>query len=265
MPQGKDMPKADTRYLYKRKGSPLWWVKFRVPGTNKVVRRSLKTKILKEAQARRDKLLEQRKQLVEQTSYATQLGQLRGLYLASVDDQEREVIRDQISEACEDMAAEMGLTELYKSPDFDPDNLSDEQLKPWKAYRTSIGELTPITEVLPAWLKTIGHDKTRSDYHRAVKVLAERFATLEEVNHQKAKQFLIWAKQNKGISNPTLRKWMSGYKNLWDFADKNNTVWRDQKLSADQPRPKKRPYEVEQVLEMYRILSERNDVTASWL
>lgn len=65
-------PKVDKRYLYKRKGGSIWWVKFRVPGTNKTVRKSLKTKDLREAQARRDKLLEQRKQLVEQTSYATQ-------------------------------------------------------------------------------------------------------------------------------------------------------------------------------------------------
>ena len=65
-------PKVDKRYLYKRKGGTTWWVKFRVPGTNKTVRKSLKTKDLREAQARRDKLLEQRKQLVEQTSYATQ-------------------------------------------------------------------------------------------------------------------------------------------------------------------------------------------------
>ena len=57
------MPKADRRYLYKRNGSPTWWIKFRVPGTNEIFRRSLKTKDLREAQARRDKLLEQRKQL----------------------------------------------------------------------------------------------------------------------------------------------------------------------------------------------------------
>lgn len=71
MPQGSDMPKADRRYLYKRNGSPTWWIKFRVPGTKKMVRRSLKTKDLKEAQDRRDKFLEQREQLVEQAGYAT--------------------------------------------------------------------------------------------------------------------------------------------------------------------------------------------------
>ncbi len=58
---------------------------------------------------------------------------------------------------------------------------------------------------------------------------------------------------------------MSGYKNLWEYADKDKAVWRDQKLSEDQPRPKKRPYTASQVLEMYRILSERNDTTANWL
>jgi len=94
MPQGSDVPKADRRYLYKRNGSPTWWIKFRVPGTKKMVRRSLKTTDLREAQARRDKLLVQREQLVEQASYATQLVQLREQYLSSVDDQEREIIKD---------------------------------------------------------------------------------------------------------------------------------------------------------------------------
>jgi uncharacterized protein YlxW (UPF0749 family) len=143
MPQGSDMPKVDKRYLYKRKGGSTWWVKFRVPGTNKTVRKSLKTKDLREAQARRDKLLEQRKQLVEQTSYATQLVQLREQYLASVDDQEREIVREKIQEASEDMAAEQGLLHLYKGHgDFDPDQLSEEELRPWKAYKTALGELT---------------------------------------------------------------------------------------------------------------------------
>ncbi len=260
------MPKADRRYLYKRNGSPTWWIKFRVTGTNKIFRRSLKTKDLREAQARRDKLLEQRKKLVEQTSYATQLVQLREQYLSSVDDQEREIVKDKIQEASEEMAAEMGLLHLYKGHgDFDPDQLSEEELKPWKAYKTALGELTPIAEVLPVWLDTIANKKTRSDYRRAVGVLAQRFTTLEEVDRRKAKRFLEWAKRENQITNPTLRKWVSGYKNLWEYADKDKAVWRDQKLSVDPPRAKKRPFTASQVLEMYRILSERNDVTASWL
>jgi len=260
------MPKVDKRYLYKRKGGSTWWVKFRVPGTNKTVRKSLKTKDLREAQARRDKLLEQRKQLVEQTSYATQLVQLREQYLASVDDQEREIVREKIQEASEDMAAEQGLLHLYKGHgDFDPDQLSEEELRPWKACKTALGELTPIAEVLPVWLETIANKKTRSDYRRAVEVLAQRFTTLEEVDRRKAKQFLEWAKRENQITNPTLRKWMSGYKNLWEYADKDISVWRDQKLSEDPERSKKRPFTESQVLEMYRLLSERNDKTAGWL
>ena len=266
MPQGRDMPKADTRYLYKRNGRPTWWVKFRVPGTDDTIRRSLKTKNLREAQARRDELLEQRKQLVEQTSYATQLVHLRERYLSSVDDKEREIVRDKIQETSEDMAAEMGLLHLYKGPEvFDPDQLSEEELRPWKAYKTALGELTPIAEVLPVWLETIGNKKTRSDYRRAVEVLSKRFTTLEELDRRKAKQFLDWAKREYQITNPTIRKWMSGYKNLWEYADKDKAVWRDQKLSADTPRAKKQPYSIMQVLEMRRILTERNDVTASWL
>ena len=151
--------------------------------------------------------------------------------------------RDKIQEASEDKAAEMGLLHLYKgSGNFDPDQLSEEELQPWKAYKTALGELTPIAEVLPVWLETIGNKKTRSDYRRAVEVLAQRFTTLEEVDRRKAKQFLEWAKRENQITNPTLRKWMSGYKNLWEYADKDISVWNDQKLSADPPRAKKRPF-----------------------
>jgi hypothetical protein len=63
-----DMPKADKRHLFKR-GGETWWVKLRVPGTDKTIRKSLKTKDLKEAQARRDKILEQRERLAENQSY----------------------------------------------------------------------------------------------------------------------------------------------------------------------------------------------------
>ena len=63
-----DMPKADKRHLFKR-GGETWWVKLRVPGTDKTIRKSLKTKDLKEAQARRDKILQQHKQYAENQSY----------------------------------------------------------------------------------------------------------------------------------------------------------------------------------------------------
>ena len=63
-----DMPKADKRPLFKR-GGETWWVKLRVPGTDKTIRKSLKTKDLKEAQARRDKILKQHKQYAENQSY----------------------------------------------------------------------------------------------------------------------------------------------------------------------------------------------------
>ena len=62
---------------------------------------------------------------------------LRGRYLSSVDDKEREIVRDKIQETSEDMAAEMGLLHLYKGPKvFDLDQLSEEELRPWKAYKT---------------------------------------------------------------------------------------------------------------------------------
>ena len=145
MSQGSgDMPKADKRYLFKREGET-WWVKIRVPGTDRTIRKSLKTKNLKEAQARRDKILEQRERLAENQSYADQLVQLREDYLSgSIGDGEKEIIKEKIQEASEDMAQDMGLLSLYRGAEaFDPDRLSEEELRPWKAYKTALGELTP--------------------------------------------------------------------------------------------------------------------------
>ena len=76
--------------------------------------------------------------------------QLRQQYLSSLKDQERRIIKDKIQEASEDMADETGLLHPYKGHgNFDPDQLSEEELRPWKAYKTALGELTPIAEVLP--------------------------------------------------------------------------------------------------------------------
>jgi len=266
MPQGRDMPKADTRYLYKRNGRPTWWIKLRVPGTNETVRHSLKTKDLREAQARRDKLLAQREQLAEKTSYASQLNRLRKEYLASVSDQDREIIKDKIQESADDMVIEMGLQESYwGANEFNPDHMSEEQLKPWKAYKTALGQLTPLNEVVPHWLETIENKRTRADYRRGVEVLQKRFVTIEEIDRVKAKHFLLRAKKEEEVSNPTIQKWMSGYKNLWDYADKEKAIWNNQKLPNEEARPKKQPWEIQQVFEMYQHLSKRNDIVASWL
>jgi len=233
MSHGGEMLRADKRYLYKRNGGDTWWVKFRVPGTKKTIRKSLKTSNLKEAQERRDKLLEHRKLLLDQTSHAEQLTELRKHYLSSVDEDERRIIRDIAQDAAEDLAAEMGPTHIYKGMEvFDLDELSDEEQKPYKSYKTALGQLTPLNEVLPVWLQTIKNKGTRSDYRRGVEVLAQRFATLEEVDRRGVKRFLEWAKRETKVSNATLRKWMSGYKSLWEFADKEKSIWNVFPVSA---------------------------------
>ena len=119
--------------------------------------------------------------------------------------------------------------------------------------------------MLPSWLETISNKRTRSDYRRGVEVLSERFATIEEIDRKKAKYFLAWAKREKNVVNPTVKKWMSGYKNLWVYVDKDKAVWRDHKLTPDPDRETKKPWTEAHVVEMYRILSERNDKTAGWL
>lgn len=203
---------------------------------------------------------------MEKAGYASQLSQLRKEYLESVSDQDREIIKDKIQESADDMVMEMGLQELYwGNNEFNPDHMSEEQLKPWKAYKTALGELTPLNEVLPHWLETIENKRTRADYRRGVEVLQKRFVTIEEIDRLKAKHFLLRAKKEEEVSNPTIQKWISGYKNLWDYADKEKAIWNNQKLPNEEARPKKRPWEIQQVVEMYQHLSKRNDIVASWL
>ena len=258
------MPKADTRHLYKR--GQWWWLKVRIPGTKRIHRQPLKTKNLGEAQILRNQLLEEQRWLIDRHDYAVRLKQLREEYLDSVDEGEREILREEIIESSEDMAADLGILELYKGPHrSNLDLMTEKELGPWKAYKTAVGELTPIELVKSDWLETIENKKTRSDYRRGLEVLQKRFVTIEEITHSKADHFFEWAKQNEKVRNPTIRKWKGGYVNLWHFLKKDPSIWGEHRLSKDAQNVSKEPWSIREVITMYRILSDRNDKVASWL
>ena len=104
--------------------------------------RSLKTKTLREAQARRDKILEQR----EAAGRADQLCNAAGAASRTVPFQRLTIkngkFKDKIQEASEDMAAEMGLLISTKAlATLTQTSCLRRSYEPWKAYKTALGEL----------------------------------------------------------------------------------------------------------------------------
>ena len=161
MSKDNGMPKADTRHLYKR--GQWWWLKIRIPATQRIHRQALKTKNLGEAQNLRNQLLEEQRWLIDRHDYAVRLKQLREEYLDSVDEGEREIFREEIIESSEDMAADLGVLELYRGPKrSNLDLVTDKELGPWKAYKTAVDELTPIELVKSDWLETIKNKQTKA-------------------------------------------------------------------------------------------------------
>ena len=65
------------------------------------------------------------------------------------------------------MAADLGILELYRGPKrSNLDLVTDKELGPWKAYKTAVGELTPIVLVKSDWLETIKNKQTKTDWYK---------------------------------------------------------------------------------------------------
>lgn len=260
------MPKADTRHLYRRNG---WWhLKFRIPNTQKTLRKSLHTQSLAEAQAKRDKLMSKREELVEKIDYNKTIIKLREKYLNTINDHIREEIRENIQDAVEDIAQAKGILEIYKGfENFDPDTLSDSDREPFDIYQWATGNLTPIKNVRDDFLARVTNKATRADYRRALSVLEKHFATIEEVDWGKADLFLQKITVEENVSAATVNKWKSGYVSLWKWLRKSSVCWQGHKVAnpigtAEVTRDAWTPKEV---VHLYGVLCERNDKTASWL
>jgi hypothetical protein len=123
------MPKRDTRDLQERNG---WWhFSKRIPNTKIYTRKSLKTKNLKEAQAKRDALLIELKEVLAKGEKAKGVIALRKSYTNAVSEGERDYLEEEIIDAAEDKAIRCCQTNAKQSPNYPRPPSSGSQLTPF--------------------------------------------------------------------------------------------------------------------------------------
>lgn len=77
------------------------------------------------------------------------------------------------------------------------------------------------------------------DYRRAFDVLTKDFKYAEDLDFRKAKTWLGKVPDREGVTPQTVKKWVSAYKNLWEFIQlEEKSPWKDQKLKANKENPR---------------------------
>ena len=263
------MPKIDTRHMIPRNG---WWhLNIRLSGTTKTYRKSLKTKSHQEAIKQRNQLLQSLGELTEKTNETRQLLEIRKIYLNTIREDERKYLREKLEEESLDKAHALNVMHLYAGPVVDSvhqeiqlSQLSDEERKPLDDYKIATAQLTPFKVFKDDWLNTISNNKTRSDYSRAIQLLMEEFAVVEELTWEKAKAFLRKVKEEKSVSVPTVRKWKSAYINLWRWLDERPDVWTNHTFQKE-VKVSRQEWTKDEVAYLYKTLCEKNDKISHWL
>jgi hypothetical protein len=160
--------------------------------------------------------------------------ELRNQLKNTLDDKERQAIVDQIMDEGEEIAIKEEALAVFKG--FE---------SPFKKYRydeyvkTALGHLTPLTPFKDKWLATFENRKTMLDYRRAFDVLTKDFHYAEDLDFQKAKTWLRKVPDREGVTPQTVKKWVSAYKNLWEFMQlEEKSPWKDQKLKANKENPR---------------------------
>jgi integrase len=258
------VPKLDTRYLQKGKEGYWQFVK-RIPNTTETMRRSLKTKSLTEAQARRDMLLKEQHRILEKASASRDALAMLKQYEAATDE-DKEFLRDEIQEQAEDIAIELGVQEALH---FKPENeLTEEEKKPVEYYKAATGQLHILKHWLPLWLGSMPHQKQKRNYQRAANVLLQQFKFAEDVNWEKADNFLNRIGAKEGVRKQTVKKWLSSYVSFWKFMGfkpPQRAVWKDHDDIPGSSKVEKEPWTPEEVVLLHDTLRKRNDRTSVWL
>lgn len=216
-----------NQHLLLRRGR--WYINKRLPGRLGALRQALGTSDVYEARERRDTLLRNCESVAASVDRQQALIKLREQFLSSFRDEERAVLEDSIIEQSEELASELGVWDAVKANSAEAE-LTEQELKPIRYWKTATGRLTPFSELLPGWLASIENKKTRSDYRRTIEVLSQSFVATEELSWEKARAFIRSVQEEQNVSSATLRKWISGYINFWDFYDRDTGVWRNHKL-----------------------------------
>ena len=231
---------SDKKYLKLLDGH--WYFFRRLPNTKKRHHKvSLKTKSLKVALQRRNKILAKWDEIIVDVHEAQAVMALREKYISTVNPEEKEHLRDLIQGDAEQLAVDLGVQHLLVGPEAIPEeHLPTEARKPINFYKIATNQLNPFKEIMGTWLKTIAHKGTRSDYRLAVEHLMEHVACAEEINHENAATFLKAAPKLYNVAKSTVQKWQSAYINLWKFLGKDYGVWLNHSIPATPEKEKSR-------------------------
>ena len=215
------------RYLKCRSG--YWYLSRRLP-TKRYHTVSLKTKTLKQAIKKRDAILAKWDEIISEVDKAKHVMDLRARYMDEINEDQREILRDNYQEQAEDKAYQLGVYELMQTNE-DTDLLPDEAESTIDFYNTAIGKLHPLKVVMPLWLTTIENKKTRSDYRKAVARLSTKIATAEEItSHQLASAYLKQAPRIFNLSHATVSKDQTAIIHLWKYLGLDFSIWKNHSI-----------------------------------
>ena len=258
---------ADTKHLINLNG--YWHFQRRIPHSKKFLRKSLKTKILKVAQAKRDDMLSRLNEITADTQKHKDIWEMRKAYLLAVEDNpdpesnDRVAIEEILREDADRMAVELGVHDALTMKASYHD-LTDKEKIPVDHVRFGLGALTPFEKVVPLWLESIGHKKTRASYRKGVERLMTQHAVVEEITWKKANRYLKAAPKKFDCSKATIHKDLAGILNLWQFLELKPEVWQNHKIPATPHKTIKRlAWENSEVIQL--LEAARGDNRIPWL
>jgi site-specific recombinase XerD len=234
-----DMKKKKKHHLMPRNG--IWYFRMVINGKDRW--KTTRTRDFDEAVKVRDFYLHETEKLAIEADKRKfkflnldRAIELRHLLKDTLDDNEKDAIVDQILDDGEDIAIKEEALAVFKG--FEESNpltryLHDEYVK------TALGHLTPLAPFKDKWLDTFQNKKTMLDYRRAFDVLTKQFQYAEDLDFQKAKTWLRKVQDQESVTPQTVKKWVSAYKNLWEFLQlEEKSPWKDQKLKANKENPR---------------------------
>ena len=246
------------KYLKKRHGR--FWFKRRIAGTDKTKEFSLKTTNLLEARKLRDEYVRIMDEQASKVEVAKNTLEIRERYINTLDEDEKEFIRDQVEEKADDLAYSLGVYDQIKG--HTPiEELTPKAKEVTDFYDEALGRLHILERWLPSWLETIENRQTRLDYSRGVKALIKHHPIAEDLTREKVTKFYRTIGKQEDVHKSSVEKWKSGDLSLWRYLDLDDSIFRNQKIpetaGKDKP-PELVPWSNKEALLLYKTAIERN-------
>ncbi len=106
----------------------------------------------------------------------------------------------------------------------------------YEALAIARGELTPLREIADEYLSSIEHlnTSTLSTRRKAIAILASRFATIEEIDHRKARNFLVSLMKGEGsLTKRTVNQYAQAYRGVWRHLGLDKSIWTLEGLASE--------------------------------